>query len=112
MKLQTLKPRLQAATLQRTKPNTTSARRMTGRKLQDRRLAMWTKSPNCEGCGRFVMYPDGFELDHKVALANDGQDVEDNCQILCFACHDAKTADDLGHQRNGDWNRWRPKTQA
>lgn len=73
---------------------------MAGRKLQDRRLRMWTKNPCCAGCGRLTDYPHGFELDHVVRLDQGGQDTEENCQILCVhtddqgnkaGCHADKT---------------------
>lgn len=79
---------------------TLSEQRMAGRKLQDRRLRMWTKSPCCAACGRLTDYPHGFELDHKVRLDQGGEDTEANCQILCVyvddqgnkaGCHALKT---------------------
>lgn len=81
-------------------------RRITGRKLQARRLALWTADPHCAMCGRVVEYPHGFELDHKVPLGLGGEDVEENCQLLCVdapdgtpGCHSRKTADDLSAMR-------------
>ncbi|TEA79826.1 HNH endonuclease signature motif containing protein [Allopusillimonas ginsengisoli] len=82
--------------------------RMTGRKLQDRRLRIWSASPYCAGCGRLTLFPNGFELDHKVALFEGGPDTDGNCQILCVyiddsdrkaGCHVDKTAQDLGFKR-------------
>ena len=77
-----------------------SSDRMRGRKLQARRLRVWTASPCCAVCGRITAYPHGFELDHKVPLFKGGEDTEDNCQVLCKgvnSCHEKKTADDLGY---------------
>lgn len=75
--------------------------RIRGRKLQQRRLKLWTQDPHCAGCGRLVEFSaepgHGFQLDHKVALANGGADDVDNLQVLCFLCHERKTADDLGY---------------
>lgn len=55
-------------------------------------------------CGKLVVltYPDpcAFELDHIVALANGGKDIDSNLQVLCSGpkgCHAKKTARDLGH---------------
>ena len=84
----------------------TSDIRMSGRRLQQRRKDMWAKSPICAICGRIVLYPHGFELDHKLPLYMGGPDVEDNCQVLCvwfevvdgiktkFGCHADKTIAD------------------
>lgn len=77
----------------------TREKRMTGRRLQERRYRLWLESPCCAECGVLVAYPDGFELDHKVPLYQGGEDTEDNCQILCNgpgSCHDRKTRADEG----------------
>tara|TARA_Y100001951_G_scaffold103734_1_gene113262 strand:+ start:4531 stop:4863 length:333 start_codon:yes stop_codon:yes gene_type:complete len=78
-------------------------RRISGRRLQDRRLSIWKRDPHCARCGRLVEFPGGFELDHVVPLGAGGEDVEANCQILCVdsadglhpGCHGRKTAADL-----------------
>lgn len=36
------------------------------------------------------------QLDHIVALTNDGEDTDENTQGLCDECHEAKTRKDLG----------------
>ena len=99
-RLQTLKPRLALAT-SKVKPIATRDKRITGTKLQDRRLRMWKANPHCAACGRYTLFPHGFELDHKVALYQGGYDTDENCQVLCVerrldgtkgGCHVAKTA--------------------
>lgn len=74
---------------------------MAGRALQERRLRLWSESPHCAGCGRLTLWPRGFELDHRVRLADGGPDTDENCQILCVewrddgtkaGCHAEKTA--------------------
>ena len=84
------------------------APRIAGRRLQARRLKVWSKSPHCAGCGRLVEFNDipgrGFQLDHIQALKADGgtgEDVESNTQVLCCgpeSCHAKKTAKDMGYQ--------------
>lgn len=82
-------------------------KRITGRKLQERRLRVWSESPFCARCGKVTVHPHGFELDHIVALDNGGPDTEENCQVLCVerdkdgnkaGCHVDKTAEDMGYQ--------------
>lgn len=76
-------------------PTTASEQRMTGRRLQARRLRIWSKDPHCADCGNLTRYPDGFELDHEVALVNGGTDTDDNCKVRCLPCHEAKTQRDM-----------------
>lgn len=78
----------------------TEPKRIRGRKLQARRLAVWARDPRCASCRRLTQYPAGFELDHIQALENGGPDTEDNVQVLCVGengCHARKTAADLGY---------------
>jgi len=100
MSLRTLKPTLKTIGPATRPAPTMSDQRMAGRKLQTRRLRMWTKSPYCAGCGRLTDYPQGFELDHIVRLDQGGPDTEVNSQILCVhvddqgnkaGCHAEKT---------------------
>ena len=101
MKLRTLKTSLQSLPNRVAAAQTLSDQRMAGRKLQTRRLRMWTHVGGCcAGCGRLTEWPGGFELDHKVRLEDGGPDVDENCQVLCVymdavgqkqGCHEAKT---------------------
>lgn len=98
-RLNTLKPRIQPLKDDRYKSIPVVAdRRITGRKLQDRRLKVWAKDPRCAVCGKLTEFPHGFELDHKVPLFKGGEDIEGNCQVLCSGpdgCHAKKTTEDL-----------------
>ncbi|AOZ08158.1 HNH endonuclease [Cupriavidus malaysiensis] len=81
---------------------TQSEQRMAGRKLQARRLRIWTNDPTCAGCGQVTAFPAGFELDHRVPLSQGGADTDENCQVLCAGpdgCHAKKTATDFGQTR-------------
>lgn len=108
LRLTTVKPRLQSAPSRQvaTVP-TTKDRRLSGRKLQDRRLKVWSRDPRCAVCGKLCDFPAGFELDHVVPLHQGGEDIEANTQVLCVSfdvidgqlvkagCHYQKTAQDL-----------------
>ena len=104
MKLGKLPPRLSVLPTQRvsgSQGHRSRERRLTGRKLQERRLTIWSKDARCAMCGRFTLYPDGFELDHIIPLFKGGEDTEDNCQVLCNGsggCHEVKTKQDLVHK--------------
>lgn len=95
-RLTTVKPRLQEAKgRQVAQLPTTKERRTTGRKLQDRRLKVWSRDPHCAHCGKLCDFPSGFELDHKLPLFLGGEDTEENTQVLCSGpdgCHASKTA--------------------
>lgn len=102
-RLQTIKPRLQEAPSRQLQAvPSTRERRMTGRKLQERRLRVWSNNPCCAHCGKLCAFPEGFELDHKLSLHAGGADTDENCQVLCSGpdgCHAKKTAADLGYAR-------------
>lgn len=83
----------------------TATKRITGRALQARRLRLWTDNPHCAACGRPTDITRGpnlqFELDHRVRLADGGDDTDENSQLLCMerdsagvkvGCHADKTA--------------------
>lgn len=69
--------------------------RLRGRKAQARRLRLWSADPCCARCGRLTDWPGGFQADHIVPLFKGGEDDEENMQVLCIPCHEAKTNEDL-----------------
>lgn len=110
MKLKSLKSTLRPAPQRMAQAPTLSENRMSGRKLQARRLRKWTEAEGCcAACGKLTDWPHGFELDHKVRLDQGGPDTDENTQILCVefdaagmkrGCHEAKTKDELSRGRN------------
>lgn len=71
--------------------NVTATKRVTGRKLQTMRAALFTRSPLCVMCeekGRTTL---ATQRDHIVPLAEGGADADDNVQALCAACHELKS---------------------
>jgi 5-methylcytosine-specific restriction enzyme A len=117
-KLLTAKPRLTvAAAPGRLKTSTTKARRTTGRALQAERMQLWLERGQCcEGCGRMVEHPYGYELDHIVPLALGGSEEPANKQLLCvetymgvkIGCHAMKTADEAGEVQVAMYPDWLP----
>lgn len=95
-RLRTIRPKVQGMSSRIQPATTASEQRMTGRKLQSRRLRVWSRDPHCADCRELTSYPHGFELDHEVALVNGGEDTEANCRVRCHACHEVKTREDLG----------------
>lgn len=78
MALKTLKPRLAMAGSRLAAAPTPSTKRMTGRKLQDRRLRVWSENRRCTPCGMLTVFPGGIELDHKVGPFDGGADTDVN----------------------------------
>lgn len=76
-------------------------KRIRGRRLQQRRKALFDRDPLCARCrlqGRVTL---ATIRDHVVPLAEGGKDDETNEQGLCQSCSDAKTAEESkrGQQR-------------
>lgn len=56
-------------------------------------LRIWERCKGrCAHCGKKLMPGDNPARDHIVALADGGENVESNFQILCGPCHSAKTS--------------------
>lgn len=100
MKLGALKSRLPTLRPSLGRAPTKSDQRMAGRKLQDRRMRLWSANPCCAMCGRLTDWPYGFDVDHRIRLDQGGPDTDENCQILCThtddqgrkaGCHAEKT---------------------
>src|SRR5678816_2781270 len=73
--------------------STTPVERIRGRKLQRLRLELWDRDPRCRVCRR-VLLPSQMIRDHIVNLQAGGQDIAENTQGLCEACHTLKTEEE------------------
>ena len=75
-------------------------KRIRGRRLQAYRDQWFKVHPLCAECDRNGGFRLATQLDHIVALDNGGTDFDQpgNRQGLCDACHEVKTARDLGHR--------------
>ncbi|MFN3375229.1 MAG: HNH endonuclease [Burkholderiaceae bacterium] len=69
----------------------TATKRMTGRKLQAARAALFAREPLCAECQRNGRVTLAAHRDHIVPLAEGGADDDSNVQGLCVDCHDAKS---------------------
>jgi 5-methylcytosine-specific restriction enzyme A len=79
----------------------TVAKRITGRRLQALRTALFRENPLCVLCqaeGRVTL---ATQRDHIKPLAEGGTDTEDNVEGLCEACHEAKSQAEAQRGRVG-----------
>ena len=78
----------------------TATKRMTGRKLQAARAALFKENPLCVKCQEAGRLRPATQRDHIVPLSEGGLDEPDNTQGLCDECHDGKSlAERLRAQR-------------
>jgi 5-methylcytosine-specific restriction protein A len=66
-------------------------KRITGRRLQAMRAALFSRNPFCAECNRQGHVKLATQRDHIISLADGGLDDESNEQGLCTECHDAKS---------------------
>lgn len=66
-------------------------KRITGRRLQAMRAALFKRQPLCEQCAARGVVTVATQRDHRLALAEGGTDTVDNEQALCQPCHDEKS---------------------
>jgi 5-methylcytosine-specific restriction endonuclease McrA len=91
-------------------PDVVATPRITGRRLQTRRLRWWRRNPLCgasdggnaragpdSSCARDGIARVWTQLDHIVALHKGGPDTDANLQGLCDDCHEVKTRKDMGY---------------
>jgi 5-methylcytosine-specific restriction protein A len=70
--------------------------RVRGRALQAIRRRHLSANPLCVLCLALGKLSPATDLDHIIALVNGGTNADSNYQCLCKACHQDKTARDLG----------------
>lgn len=76
-------------------------KRVTGRRLQAQRAALFAREPLCRECARQGLTTLATIRDHIAPLAEGGLDVDANVQPLCQPCSDAKTATESARGRAG-----------
>jgi 5-methylcytosine-specific restriction protein A len=103
MKLQTLKPRIQSL-------STTTAKLLQAATVERKRGSAGVKDRDrikrrdkgmcvqCLAAGRVSI---GRVVDHRVPLWAGGSDEDENKQLLCDLCHDAKTAGEAKQRAGG-----------
>lgn len=68
----------------------TPTKRITGRRLQEMRAALFARDPLCAECRRQGRATPATQRDHIVPLAEGGPDDPTNEQGLCARCHEVK----------------------
>ncbi len=66
-------------------------KRITGRKLQRMRAALFVRNPLCAECLKQGRVTEATQRDHIIPLFDGGADDESNEQGLCDVCHDVKS---------------------
>lgn len=106
MRLQLLKPRLQAAG-GRLPAHTTARPDVVERKrgsagVRDRERIRKRDCGICQECARQGrLGVPGWPVDHIVPLWKGGSDDDSNKEVLCVSCHDAKTAREAAERARG-----------
>ncbi|MDP3271307.1 HNH endonuclease [Limnobacter sp.] len=68
-----------------------AAKRITGRRLQALRVALFEREPLCAECKRNGVVRLATQRDHIQSLEEGGAEDEDNTQGLCDECHEGKS---------------------
>jgi 5-methylcytosine-specific restriction protein A len=104
MKLRTLKPRVQVASLSRLQslPASTVERKRGSAGVRDRQRIKERDCGLCQRCRLDGKVTLGDVVDHKVPLWAGGSDDDANKWLLCNPCHDAKTASEAALRARGE----------
>lgn len=73
--------------------------RIRGRRGQDLRKRRLQAEPLCRHCLAKGIITASTVPDHITPIKDGGKDVDDNIQCLCAACHETKTARDMGYRK-------------
>lgn len=68
-----------------------ATKRVTGRRLQAMRAALFADNPLCVECARLGLVTLATQRDHIKPLGEGGADDSSNVQGLCDACHEVKS---------------------
>jgi 5-methylcytosine-specific restriction protein A len=68
-----------------------ATKRVTGRKLQAMRAALFARDPLCVHCKERGLVVLATQRDHVLSLEEGGADDDSNVQGLCEPCHEAKS---------------------
>ncbi|WP_238541912.1 HNH endonuclease [Acidovorax sp. CF316] len=81
-----------------------ATKRITGRRLQRMRAALFERNPLCVECQKAGRDTEATQRDHIVPLAEGGPDDATNEQGLCDACHEEKSLQEaLRGRRRAGW---------
>ncbi len=69
----------------------TATKRITGRRLQTLRAALFERNPLCAECEKQGLITLAVHRDHVISLEEGGPDDDSNVQGLCEACHEVKS---------------------
>lgn len=79
-------------------------KRITGRRLQAMREALFARSPLCMACEKAGRVTAATQRDHIVPLGEGGLDDDSNVQALCGLCHEEKSLQEaLRGRRRGSF---------
>ena len=63
------------------------------------RARVWFRDKGtCQCCGTLIMAGMDWQVDHRIAIANGGENRESNLQVLLASCHKDKTKADVAEK--------------
>jgi 5-methylcytosine-specific restriction protein A len=106
VKLQSLKPRLQALSTARiavltARPGVVERKRGSAG-VKDRNAIKERDCGLCQECQRHGAARPGSKVDHRIPLWDSGDDSDSNKQLMCDRCHEAKSKVEAGMRSKGE----------